>query len=110
MPIWFPQGHPTKTLLYYLSEKGMLTGITSSFWLLDVNAAFDTIDDVILLKCLQLSLGLSSNFITWLSSFLDGHSLCAVHETSKVVWVPAPHGLPGGSVLLGHLYNDEVKT
>src|SRR6218665_2696297 len=72
--------------------------------LFDVSAAFDTVDHEILLKRLQLSFGLSGNFLTWLASFLDGRSLCVVHGSSRFQWVPAPHGLPKGSVLAPLLY------
>src|SRR6218665_2426603 len=52
-----------------------------------------------LLKRLQLSFGLSGNFLTWLASFLDGCALCMVHGSSRSQWVPTPHDLPQGSVL-----------
>src|SRR6218665_3153417 len=61
-------------------------------------------DVTCLLKRLQLSFGLSGNFIAWLASFLDGRSLCVVHGSSRSQWVPAPHGLPQGSVLAPLLY------
>src|SRR6218665_403867 len=67
--------------------------------LFDVSAAFDTVDHEILLKRLQLSFGLSGNFLTWLASFLDGRSLCVAHGSSMSQWFPSPHGLPQGLVL-----------
>src|SRR6218665_285501 len=70
----------------------------------EVSAAFDTVDHEILLKRLQLSFGLSGNFLTWLASFLDGRSLCVVHGSSRSQWVPAPHSIPQGSVLASLLY------
>src|SRR6218665_815362 len=72
--------------------------------LFDVSAAFDTVDYHILLKRFQFSFCLSCNFLTWLASFLDGRSLCVVHGCSRFQWVPAPHGLPQGSVLAPLLY------
>src|SRR6218665_3118040 len=35
---------------------------------------------------------------------LLGLSLCVVHGSSRSQWVPAPHGLPQGSVLAPLLY------
>ncbi|PGH38060.1 MAG: hypothetical protein CRN43_17500, partial [Candidatus Nephrothrix sp. EaCA] len=103
----FRKGHSTETLLlrllsdiYGAVDRSRLTLLA----LFDVSAAFDTVDHEILLKRLQLSFGLSGNFIAWLASFLDGRSLCVVHGSSRSQWVPAPHGLPQGSVLAPLLY------
>ena len=113
--------------------------IEKSYWkelltllaLFDVSAAFDTVDHEILLKRLQISFGLSGNFLSWLGSFLSERSFCVVHGPSRSSWVPAPYGLPQGSVLgpllyiiytseigslltasavLGHLYADDVQA
>src|SRR6218665_3067150 len=74
----FRKGHSTETpLLRLLSDiygavdRSRLTLLA----LFDVSASFDTVDHEILLKRLQLSFGLSGNFLTWLASFLDGRSL-----------------------------------
>ena len=72
--------------------------------LFDVSAAFDTVDHEILLKRLQISFGLSGNFLSWLGSFLSERSFCVVHGPSRSSWVPAPYGLPQGSVLGPLLY------
>src|SRR6218665_1040982 len=72
--------------------------------LFDVSAAFDTVDHEILLKRLDISFGLSGNFLSWVGSFLSERSLCVVHLPSRSAWVPAPYGLPQGSVLGPLLY------
>src|SRR6218665_3550133 len=85
----FRKGHSTETLLvrplsniYGAVDRSQLTLLA----LFDVSAAFDTVDHEILLKRLQLSFGLSGNFLTWLASFLDGRSLCVVHGSSRSQW------------------------
>src|SRR6218665_1927602 len=51
--------------------------------LFDVSAAFDTVDHEILRKRLEISFGLSGNFLSWVGSFLSERSLCVVHEPSR---------------------------
>src|SRR6218665_563196 len=42
--------------------------------------------------------------LSWLTSFLSERSMCVVHGLSISSWVPAPYGLPQGSVLGPLLY------
>src|SRR6218665_328402 len=60
--------------------------------LFDVGAAFYTVDHELCLKWLEISSGLSGNFLSWVDSFLIERSLCVVHRPSRSVWVPAPYG------------------
>src|SRR6218665_528852 len=72
--------------------------------LFDVSAAFDTVDHEILLKRLNVSFGFSGTLLLWLRSFLSERSLCVVHGSYRSSWVPAPFGLPQGSVLAPLLF------
>ena len=72
--------------------------------LFDVSAAFDTVDHDILLKRLHATFGLCVGFLDWLSSFLSGRTLSVVYGPTRSGWVPAPYGLPQGSVLGPLLY------
>ena len=72
--------------------------------LFDVSAAFDTLDHEILLQRLSVSFGLSGNMLGWLTSFLQDRSFMVAHGFTKSPWVPAPFGLPQGSVLGPLLY------
>ena len=103
----FRKGHSTETLLlrllsdiYGAIDRSQLTLLA----LFDVSAAFDTVDHEILFDRLQISFGLSGAFLCWLESFLGERSLCVVHGSTRSPWVPAPYGLPQGSVLGPLLY------
>src|SRR5688572_32807931 len=53
---------------------------------------------------LSASFGLSGNLLDWLGSFLHDRSFSVVHGSTRTPWVPAPYGLPQGSVLGPLLY------
>src|SRR6218665_2162672 len=98
----FREGHSTETLLLRLLSDIYEAVDCSQLTLLalfDVSAAFDTVDHKILLKRLNVSFGFSGTLLLWLRSFLTERSLCVVHGSSRSSWVPAPFGLPQGSVL-----------
>src|SRR6218665_640708 len=80
--------------------------------------------------CIYPSVSLVT-LLSWLTSFLSERSMCVVHGLSRSPWVPAPYGLPQGSVLgpllckiytsdiasllasqaiLGQLYADDVRA
>jgi len=103
----FLKGHSTETLLvrllsdiYGAIDKSQVTLLA----LFDVSAAFDTVDHEILLQRLSVSFGLSGNMLEWLTSFLQDRSFMVAHGSTKPPWVPAPFGLPQGSVLGPLLY------
>ena len=69
--------HSTETAL--LKSKNdllmnMNKGHVSLFVLLDLSAAFDTVDHKILLKTLQMKLGVCGSALSWLKSYLEGRS------------------------------------
>jgi hypothetical protein len=103
----FHKGHSTETLLvrslsdiYGPIDRSQVTLLA----LFDVRAAFDTVDHDILLRRLSTSFGLSGNFLDWFGSFLHDRSFSVVHGSARTPWVPAPFGLPQGSVLGSLLY------
>ena len=67
--------------------------------LLDMSAAFDTVDHAILLQRLESSFGVSGGVLSWLSSFLDGRTqrVHLLDSTSLVEFVRS--GVPQGSIL-----------
>jgi exonuclease III len=103
----FRKGHSTETLLvrllsdiYGAIDQSQVTLLA----LFDVSAAFDTVDHAILLQRLSISFGLSGNVLGWLTSFLQDRSFMVAHGSTRSTWVPAPFGLPQGSVLGPLLY------
>jgi len=66
--------------------------------------AFDSVDHSILLQRLTTSFGLVDQPLAWLKSFLSDRFNCVVLGQSRSPWVPAPFGVPQGSVLGPLLY------
>ena len=67
--------------------------------LLDLSAAFDTIDHEVLLRRLQSSFGINHVSLRWFSSYLENRTQAVVMDS--VVSSPAAvvHGVPQGSIL-----------
>ena len=98
----YKQFHSTETALIKVLDdvtlnidKGKVTALT----LLDLSAAFDTIDHNILIKCLSLWYGMSGTALNSLLSYLTGR-----HQTIKITncfsaALPTSCGVPQGSVL-----------
>src|SRR6218665_2982203 len=53
---------------------------------------------------LNVTFGLSGSFLGWIGSFLHDRTFSVVHGSTRSRWVPAPYGLPQGSVLGPLLY------
>ena len=76
-------------------DNGKITALT----LLDLSAAFYTIDHLILLQCLHRHLGISSTDLWWFKSyFSDRHQTINISGTLSCPQ-HLPFGVPQGSVL-----------
>ena len=67
--------------------------------MLDLSAAFDTIDHTILLKRLNLSHGITSNALAWFRSYLNNRKQCIAIGSATSDDITLEFGVPQGSVL-----------
>src|SRR6218665_2871147 len=92
--------HSTETVLADILSDILLaidSGNFSQLSLLDLSAAFDTIDHDILLQRLYLSFGLSSTVLEWMTSYLTDRQQCVRHAGSSSTTTILTCGVPQGS-------------
>ena len=98
----FRSSHSTETaVLRVLSDllEAVDNGDYAALVLLDLSAAFDTVDHAILLKRLQTSFGLDGPVISWFRSYLSGRSQYVRRGASRSSSIRLKCGVPQGSVL-----------
>ena len=67
--------------------------------LLDMSAAFDTVDHDIFLQRLESSFGLTGTVLSWLASFLNGKTQQVIFNGMTSIVAALSSGVPQGSVL-----------
>ena len=79
-------------------------GQVSTLCLLDLSAAFDTVDHDQLMRRLERQYGLKSVVLQWFSSYLSGRTIQVVYgdSTSPTVYIPST--VPQALVLDPHLF------
>ena len=98
----FRRSHSTETAVVRITNDILSSndsGKVTALVLLDLSAAFDTIDHEILLSRLQTDMGITGSALSWFRSYLTGRSQvvsCAGHTSSSR---PVTCGVPQGSVL-----------
>ena len=99
--------HFTETLLVRLVSEihtAIDNGEVTVFALLNVSAAFDSVDHNILLQRLRTSFGLGGRELEWLESFFCGRSQSVHIGNLQSEWRVISTGVPQGSVLGPLLY------
>lgn len=94
--------HSTETALLKVSNDLLLAadkGLASVLVLLDLSAAFDTIDHSILLQRLECEIGVTGSALSWFNSYLLGRSQCVSVNNTTSRCSKVDYGVPQGSVL-----------
>src|SRR5664279_2344881 len=72
--------------------------------LLDMSAAFDCVDQLILLHRLRVAFGIDGMVLDWIRSFLSGRTQQVVYNGGRSAISTVLYGVPQGSVLGPLLY------
>jgi hypothetical protein len=98
----YRQGHSTETVHLKVVDDilmAMEEGKEALLVHLDLSAAFDTVDDKILIDGLQQCVGQSGSVLKWFLSYLTGRKLAVVVSDGQSACVSLKYGVPQGSVL-----------
>ncbi len=95
----FVKNHSTETALLRVSNDILMAAEGSLLVLLDLSAAFDTVDHCILINRLHSLVGISGRALDWLSSYLCDRSFSLSIGTYISDSAPLSCGVPQGSVL-----------
>ena len=94
--------HSTETALVYIHDyliSAMGSQKISCLCLLDLSAAFDTIDHDILITSLSSWFGIHGSVLSWFKSYLSSRCFRVKCETDLSSWHTSSCGVPQGSVL-----------
>ena len=98
----YRKNHSTETALLHVLENLLVNAdnkLVSILALLDLSAAFDTLDHEILLHRLQITFGIEGKVLQWFSSYLQDRKQSVLIENYKSDPITLQYGVPQGSVL-----------
>ena len=98
----YRKNHSTETALLHVVNKLLLSSDqnkVSVLSLLDLSAAFDTIDHQILLNRLKHDFGITDSALKWFTSYLTDRSQRVIVGNTESKPLPLLLGVPQGSVL-----------
>lgn len=104
----FRVNHSTETaLIRVVNDLKMATDNhkVSVLVLLDLSAAFDTVDHTILIQRLQDQIGICGSALAWITSYLNGRSFSVTINNFFSDSMDTSHGIPQGSILGPLLFN-----
>jgi len=100
--------HSTETALSKVYNDALLQldkGHNVALVMLDLSAAFDTVDHDILLTRLQVRYGICGDALKWIKSYLEGRQQMVSVRSTTSTSTDLTSGVPQGSVLAAPLFN-----
>ena len=100
--------HSTETAIIKIQHdivQALDSGRVAALVLLDLSAAFDTIDHAILLERLKETHGMSGDALLWMASYLRQRCQQVIIGEDASAYVTLGYGVPQGSVLGPKLYS-----
>jgi len=108
----YRKSHSTETALLKVSSDILTSldeGQSCLLILLDLSAAFDTLDHDIMIKRLSSAFGITGSALNWFISYLSGRFQSVIIEGQLSTPKRLEYGVPQGSVLGPKLYSAYVK-
>ena len=109
----YRQGHSTKSALLKVHADilhNMEQQMVTLLILIDLSAAFDTVDHQILFQCLEKQFGFHDSVLSWYKAYLSGRKQCIILKGMQSNTFDLPFGVPQGSCLGSVLFTQYASS